>query len=92
MTHHPEAEEFLQHLIGPDHACSEAISLRQAIIGVVTSRRASSTLVPAQGQLQVDVTSEVAAEIADRIDEFYEIHMGHHLSSNPNDWRLSDGG
>lgn len=90
--HHPEAEEFLQHLIGPDHACSEAISLRQAIIGVVTSRRAASTLLPAQGQLQVDVTAEVADEIADRIDEFHAIHLGHHHNSSPNDWRLSDGG
>ena len=80
MTHHPEAEEFLQHLIGPDHACSEAVSLRQAVIQDVTSRRAASTLIPAQGSLQVDVTAEVAAEIVVRLAEFLELHDEHHLT------------
>lgn len=77
MTHEPVAEEILQHMIAV-HACSEAISLRQEIIAEVTSRRAASTLIPAQGSLQVDVTAEVAAAVAERIAEFDRLHDGHH--------------
>jgi hypothetical protein len=77
MTHHPEAEEILQHLIAV-HACSEAISLRQEIISAVTSRRAASTLIPADGSIQVDVTADVAEAVADRLGEFDRLHDGHH--------------
>lgn len=77
MTHQPVAEEILQHLIAV-HACSDAISLRQAIIQDVTTRRASSTLIPPSGSLQVDVTSEVAQAVSDRLAEFDHLHDEHH--------------
>lgn len=80
MTHRPEAEEFLQHLIGVDHACSEAISLRQSIMNDVANRRWTTTLIPAEGSLQIDVTAEVADEVARRISEFQELHNEHHLT------------
>jgi hypothetical protein len=77
MTHQPVAEEILQHLISV-HACSEAISLRQEIIQTVTSRRAASSLIPAQGSVQVDVTADVAEGVAERLTEFDRLHDAHH--------------
>jgi hypothetical protein len=91
MTHRPEAEEFLQHLIGPDHACSEAISLRAAIMNEVANRRRSATLIPAEGTLQIDVTSEVADAIAIRLAEFRELHAEHHLTPDLQE-DVPDGG
>lgn len=83
MTHRPEAEEFLQHLIGPDHACSAAISLRQKIMGEVANRTRAVTIVPASGSMEVDITVDITDEIADacaeRIAEFQALHNAHHL-------------
>lgn len=82
MTHHPEAEEFLQHLIGPDHACSAAISLRQQITEEVANRARSVTLVPASGQISVDITEQVADAVVERLGEFRALHAEHHLEGS----------
>lgn len=79
MTHRPEAEEFLQHLIGPDHACSAAIALRQTIMGEVANRARTTTLIPAAGSLEVDITDDVADAVAGRLEEFTALHNAHHL-------------
>lgn len=79
MTHQPEAEELITHLTNV-HGCSEAIRLRTEIGEDVKMRERSVRILPAEGVRMVDITNEVADEIAVRLEEFVRIHDGHHAA------------
>lgn len=81
MTHQPEIEELLGHLINAPHHCSEAISLRDAIATEVREQVRTVTLVPAEGRRVIDITSEVADVLATRVEDFERLHDGHHAAA-----------
>lgn len=78
MTHQPEIEELLGHLLNPPHHCSQATRLREEIAQTVVEARRQVTLVPAQGTIQIDLTDEVGDALAARREEFERLHDAHH--------------
>jgi hypothetical protein len=76
--HQPEIEELLGHLLNPPHHCSQATRLREEIAREVIETKRSVTLVPAQGAVQIDLTDEVGDMLAERIEDFRGLHVGHH--------------
>jgi hypothetical protein len=77
MTHQPLAEELLTHLVTV-HGCSEAMRIREEVVKEVARSVQSSSLLPAQGMRQVDVSEQVADEIGRRLETFDRLHDGHH--------------
>ena len=81
MSHQPEVEDLMAHLENV-HKCAAATSLRQECAAEVIRRPRDAILVPIDGQqVSIDVTSEVADLLAERISDFERLHDAHHAAA-----------
>jgi hypothetical protein len=79
MTHAPETEELVWHLIA-EHHCSTAESLKNRLGQEVATRIRQVSIVPAEGSRTIDITEEVGDELAVHHEDFDALHDGHHAA------------